>query len=83
LAGELPVLLDRELAVRVEHGAAKSWDLAPFRLEMDRFPELHAASLTPRERVLMQVMGTLRRLGLFRLTSAASRAYRRVRPASA
>jgi glycosyltransferase involved in cell wall biosynthesis len=83
LAGELPALLDRELAVRVEHEDAKSWNPTPFRREMDRFLELHEASLSGRERVLMKVMAALRRVGLFRLPSAASRAYRRVRPRSA
>ena len=83
LAGELPEIVDRELAVRVEHEEAKSWDLAPFRREMDRFAEIHAPGLTRRERLLMQVMRGLRRVGVFKLTAAASRAYRRVRPAGA
>jgi glycosyltransferase involved in cell wall biosynthesis len=83
LAGELPVLLDRELAVRVEHGAAKSADLAPFRVEMDRFAELHGPSLSRRERVLMRVVRVLSAIGVFKVLSAASRTYRRVRPVTA
>jgi glycosyltransferase involved in cell wall biosynthesis len=83
LAGEMPVLVDQELAVRVEHGKAKSSDLAPFRREMNRFVELHALALSPRERLAMRLMRTLRGLGVFRLTSAASRAYRRLHPAAA
>jgi glycosyltransferase involved in cell wall biosynthesis len=80
LAGELPALIDRELAVRVEHEAAKSWDLAPFRVEMERFPELHASALSARERLTMSGVRLMRRLGL---QSAASRVYRRMRPLSA
>jgi glycosyltransferase involved in cell wall biosynthesis len=80
LAGEMPALLDRELAVRVEHDEAKSSDLAPFQVEMNRFPELHASALTAGERVTMRGIRLLRRLGL---PSAARRAYRRIQPSSA
>jgi glycosyltransferase involved in cell wall biosynthesis len=83
LAGELPTLVDNALAVRVEHDAAKSADLAPFRVEMDRFAELHRPSLTRGERVLMRVVRVLSALGVFKMLSAASRTYRRFRPASA
>jgi glycosyltransferase involved in cell wall biosynthesis len=83
LAGQMPALVDRELAVRVEHEAAKSFDLAPFRVEMDRFAELHAPALSARERATMKLVRVLRGLGVFKALSAASRAYRRVRPASA
>jgi glycosyltransferase involved in cell wall biosynthesis len=53
LAGEMPVTSARELAVRVEHPAAKSWDHTPFAREQERFPELLGASLTARERALL------------------------------
>jgi glycosyltransferase involved in cell wall biosynthesis len=83
LAGEIPALLDRELAVRVEHDEAKSSDLAPFRVEMDRFVELHAPSLNAWERLMLRVVRVLRGIGFFKLLTAASRAYRRLRPANA
>jgi glycosyltransferase involved in cell wall biosynthesis len=79
-AGELPVLLDRELAVRVEHEDAKSWDLRPFEEEQKRFVELYRSRLTRAERVSLATAQALRRLGFFRATGAASRLYRRVRP---
>jgi hypothetical protein len=82
VAGEMPDLIDRELAVRVEHGEAKSADLTPFRVEMDRFAELHAPSLNRAERAAMRVMVPLRRLGVLKVVGAASRAYRRLRPAT-
>jgi glycosyltransferase involved in cell wall biosynthesis len=79
-AGELPVLLDRELAARVEHEDAKSWDLRPFEEEQKRFIDLYRDRLTGVERVSLVVTRGLRRLGLFRATTAASRLYRRVNP---
>jgi glycosyltransferase involved in cell wall biosynthesis len=81
LAGELPAVVDHPLAMRVVHDEAKSWDLDPFRAEQRRFPELFRDRLTTRERALVKVLGGLERTGVFRLTSAASRAYRRLRPA--
>jgi glycosyltransferase involved in cell wall biosynthesis len=80
LSGELPQLVDSELAVRVEHEEAKSWDLAPFRREQRRFVELHSPALTRREQALLTTHRLLMRLGFYRLTGLASRAYRRVRP---
>ena len=47
-AGEMPTLIDEELAVRVVHPEAKSWDRTPFEAEKRRFVELHAPSLRPR-----------------------------------
>ena len=79
-AGELPVLIDRELAARVEHEEAKSWDLRPFEEEQKRFIELYRSRLTRRERVSLVTAQVLRGVGFFRATSAASRLYRRVRP---
>jgi glycosyltransferase involved in cell wall biosynthesis len=63
LAGEMPALIDRALAVRVEHEDAKSSDLAPFRVEMDRFAELHAPSLSAPERLAMHAVRALRSRG--------------------
>jgi glycosyltransferase involved in cell wall biosynthesis len=59
LAGELPERIDRELAVRVVHEEAKSWDLEPFRREQRRFVELHAHSLDMHERVALHVTRAL------------------------
>jgi hypothetical protein len=53
LAGQMPVTSARQLAVRVEHPAAKSWDHTPFAREQERFPELLGSSLTTRERALL------------------------------
>jgi glycosyltransferase involved in cell wall biosynthesis len=83
LADELPALIDSELAVRVEHEAAKSANLAPFRVEMDRFADLYSPALSVRERLALRAVRVLRGLGLFTLLSAAKRTYRRVRPAVA
>jgi glycosyltransferase involved in cell wall biosynthesis len=80
IAGHLPALVDRELAVRVEHEEAKSWDTTPFVEEQKRFAELYRDQLTPRERAALPVGRLLLRIGVFRVTSAASRLYRRIRP---
>jgi glycosyltransferase involved in cell wall biosynthesis len=80
LAGELPTLVEEPLAVRVVHDEAKSWDLRPFRQEQQRFVELFAPQLTRRERILLKLAIAMQRAGVFRLTTAASRAYRRIRP---
>jgi glycosyltransferase involved in cell wall biosynthesis len=53
LAGQMPEVSSQELAVRVEHPAAKSWDHAPFAREQERFPELLGSGLTARERALL------------------------------
>ena len=55
LAGALPALIDEELAVRVVHPEAKSWDRTPFELEKRRFVELHAPSLRLGERFALHV----------------------------
>jgi glycosyltransferase involved in cell wall biosynthesis len=80
IAGELPALIDRELAVRVEHEAAKSWDTRPFWREQKRFAALFGPALTRRERALLTVNRGLLRIGFYRATGAASRLYRWMRP---
>jgi glycosyltransferase involved in cell wall biosynthesis len=80
IAGHLPAIVDRELAVRVEHEEAKSWDTGPFLEEQKRFASLYRGQLTPRERAALPVARLLLRSGAFRATSAASRLYRRLRP---
>ena len=59
LEGEIPVLIDEQLAVRVVHPEAKSWDRGPFDREQRRFFELHAPSLQPRERAALHVSRVL------------------------
>ena len=54
LAGQMPEVSSQELAVRVEHPAAKSWDHAPFAREQERFPELLGPGLSGRERALLR-----------------------------
>ena len=80
MAGHLPVIVNRELAVRVEHEGAKSWDTRPFLEEQKRFEELYRDRLTARERAALPVARMLLRSGAFRVTSAASRLYRRYHP---
>lgn len=50
LAGHLPVLVDRELAVRVVHPEAKSWDDDPFQAEERRLPAVLRKWLSISER---------------------------------
>jgi glycosyltransferase involved in cell wall biosynthesis len=77
-AGVLPELIEDELAVRVVHEEAKSWDLTPFNEEMRRFDALYRPLMTRRERTLHILDRRLLDLGWFKLTGAASRAVRRV-----
>lgn len=79
-AGHLPEIVDRDLAVRVEHEDAKSWDNRPFVRETRRFPRLFARQLPVRERLLLPLNRALLAARFYKLTGAASRAYRRVRP---
>lgn len=50
LAGHLPALIDRELAVRVVHPEAKSWDDDPFQAEERRLPAILSKWLSASER---------------------------------
>jgi len=54
-AGHLPALIDAELAVRVVHPEAKSWDTTPFEREAAAMEREYRARLTPRERALYAV----------------------------
>jgi glycosyltransferase involved in cell wall biosynthesis len=51
LEGELPGILSDELAVRVIHEDAKSWDRRPFEREALRIVELHRNRLSLGERI--------------------------------
>lgn len=50
--GHLPALIDRELAVRVIHPEAKSWDRSPFERESDAIADEYALKLRRREKAL-------------------------------
>lgn len=63
--GELPVLVEQELAVRYLHGDAKSADLAPFKREARRFDKLFADRLSPLERLQARAGRVALRLGFF------------------
>jgi glycosyltransferase involved in cell wall biosynthesis len=73
LAGVLPAIVDRELAVRVVHPEAKSWDRRPFDREELRLLELHRGSLTFPERARLVVPAAAKRLA-FRRSHARLRA---------
>jgi glycosyltransferase involved in cell wall biosynthesis len=74
LADVLPAIVDRELAVRVVHPAAKSWDRRPFDREELRLLELHRGSLTTVERGRLVLPTVLKRLALRRSHAALRRA---------
>ena len=78
LAGHLPVMTDEELAVRVLHDEAKSWDRSPFFAEQKRFYPVLRDRLTLRERALYHADRALGAAGFFKLTGGASRLWRRV-----
>jgi hypothetical protein len=61
-AGERPELVEDELAVRVLHPEAKSWDRSAWRAEELRFDEIYGARLTTTERVLLKAGRILQRI---------------------
>jgi glycosyltransferase involved in cell wall biosynthesis len=66
LAGELPTLTDRELAVRVEHQEAKSADRTNFDREEELLVETFKGTLTPPERGRLILAHALKRLSRHR-----------------
>jgi glycosyltransferase involved in cell wall biosynthesis len=76
-AGHMPALIDAELAVRVIHEEAKSWDRSPFVEEQKRFVDLFRPSLAPRERAFLTVDRTLVNVGFYRAANAVLRRVRR------
>jgi glycosyltransferase involved in cell wall biosynthesis len=66
LADILPTIVERELAVRVVHPDAKSWNRGPFDREELRLLQLHRGSLTLPERVRLVVPAAAKRLALWR-----------------
>jgi glycosyltransferase involved in cell wall biosynthesis len=83
--GVFPEIVDAELATRVLHPDAKSWDVRPFARERRRFVELYARALTPREQVVLRTTRKLQALGWYRARWLGGRAKQRLlgtRPAS-
>jgi glycosyltransferase involved in cell wall biosynthesis len=66
LANVLPAIIDRELAVRVVHPEAKSWDPQLFVREEKRLLELHKASLTPYDHCRLALPLMAKRLAAWR-----------------
>lgn len=73
----MPGIVQQELAVRVVHPGAKSWDLEPFRAEIKRYVELFAPALEPHERFDLARTRVLARLGWYRLRSGLRKLKRR------
>jgi glycosyltransferase involved in cell wall biosynthesis len=67
LAGVMPVLSDDELAVRLWHEAAKSWNRRPAQREELMLLPLHFRSLSGVERLRFLAPATAKRLGFYRL----------------
>jgi glycosyltransferase involved in cell wall biosynthesis len=74
----MPGFVERELAVRVVHPEAKSWNLEPFRQETRRFVDLYADKLDDRERMMLRKTQLLKRMGWYRGRSLAGRLKRRL-----
>lgn len=67
LAGVMPSISDEELAVRLWHEAAKSWDRRPAQREELMLLRVNAGALSPVERLRFLAPATAKRLGLYRL----------------
>jgi glycosyltransferase involved in cell wall biosynthesis len=67
LNGAFPAIVDAELAVRVVHPQAKSWDRRPFAWEELRLIELHRGSLNLVERSLLRPAALVKRRKISRL----------------
>jgi hypothetical protein len=78
-AGELPTLIDRELAVRVVHEDAKSWDRSPFDREEELLVPLYGPLLMPSERRRLALQHALKRAGVYRIRPAVVNAVRTAR----
>jgi hypothetical protein len=78
LRGELPALIDGELAVRVVHPEAKSWDLEKFAKEQTRFVGIFAPQLDRGERTKLYGLAAMQKVGGFRALRFAARIKRRL-----
>jgi glycosyltransferase involved in cell wall biosynthesis len=72
-AGELPALIDQELAVRVVHEEAKSWDRKPFEREEEMLVRLYSPRLSPAERRRLAFQHALKRGGIYRVRPMLTR----------
>jgi glycosyltransferase involved in cell wall biosynthesis len=77
--GVLPGFVEAELATRVIHPDAKSWDRRPFEREQRRLVELYSDRLTPLEKLALRRTRILRTLGWYQVRAIAGRAKRRFR----
>jgi len=75
--GHLPAITDEELAVRVVHEDAKSWDLRPFELEGIAMEREYRARLTRRERAEYAVKRGLIALGVHHAVDRVGRGLRK------
>lgn len=73
-----PEIAEAELATRVLHSAAKSWDPRRFAREARRFVPLYAKRLTPLEKLALRKTQLLRALGWYRVRAVAGGAKRRI-----
>jgi glycosyltransferase involved in cell wall biosynthesis len=62
LADKLPEVIDDELAVRVVHAEAKSWDRRPFEREELQLLKVHRGALRPTERFQLFLPALAKRL---------------------
>jgi hypothetical protein len=62
LAERLPEVIDDELAVRVVHAEAKSWDRTPFEREELQLLKVHRGALRPTERFQLFLPALAKRL---------------------
>jgi glycosyltransferase involved in cell wall biosynthesis len=76
-AGELPATIDSELAVRVVHEDAKSWDRRPFDREEKQLVRLYGHELTAPERAKLTFHHALKSAGVYRIRPALTRAAKR------
>ena len=82
-AGELPLTINRELAVRVHHEGAKSWDRRPFDREERQLVRLYGQELKGTERGKLAFHSALKNAGVYRIRPAVTRAAKRwTRPAT-
>lgn len=77
-AAQRPAIVGAELATRVIHPGAKSWDPRPFAGEGRRFLDLYENRLTPLERIALRKTQALRAIGWYRVRAVAGRAKRRM-----
>jgi hypothetical protein len=66
LDGEMPALIDEELAVRYLQPDAKSADKRPFERERRRLVSVHSSRLPRGERARLALSRVGRRLGIYR-----------------